>query len=131
MGRDGSDWDFINSHMGGHDEDGLPNFMRQSGFADDSDCEEDRDELTYDEWQEHGRQVKHGEKSHRKNGKAVFYFSQTKSNNAISNGGEDWDDDDEFTYDEWQEHGYQVMRGEKSHRKNGKIVFYFSQTMPK
>lgn len=131
MGRDGSDWDYINEHMGGHDEDGLPNFMRQPSFSDDSDCEEDRDELTYDEWQEHGRQVKRGEKSHQKNGKAVFYFGQTKSNNTISNETDDWNDDDEFTYDEWQEHGYQVMRGEKSHRINGKSVFYFSQTMPK
>ena len=36
MSRDGSDWDYINEHMGGHDEDGLPNFMSQPGFADDS-----------------------------------------------------------------------------------------------
>lgn len=36
MSRDGSDWDYINEHMGGHDEDGLPNFMREPGF---SDCE--------------------------------------------------------------------------------------------
>jgi len=31
----GSDWDYINEHMGGHDEDGLPNFMNEPGFADD------------------------------------------------------------------------------------------------
>jgi Leucine-rich repeat (LRR) protein len=31
----GSDWDYINEHMGGHDEDGLPNFMSAPGFADD------------------------------------------------------------------------------------------------
>ena len=31
----GSDWDYINEHMGGHDEDGLPNFMSEPGFADD------------------------------------------------------------------------------------------------
>jgi hypothetical protein len=29
----GSDWDYINEHMGGHDEDGLPNFMRSFGFG--------------------------------------------------------------------------------------------------
>ena len=32
----GSDWDYINEHMGGHDEDGLPNFMSEPGFSDDS-----------------------------------------------------------------------------------------------
>lgn len=31
-----SDWDYINEHMGGHDEDGLPNFMSRPGFADNS-----------------------------------------------------------------------------------------------
>lgn len=31
----GSDWDYINDHMGGHDEDGMPNFMNKRGFADD------------------------------------------------------------------------------------------------
>jgi len=34
MGRDGSDWDYINENMGGHDEDGLPNFMSKPGFSD-------------------------------------------------------------------------------------------------
>ena len=32
----GSEWDYINEHMGGHDEDGMPNFVSQPGFADDS-----------------------------------------------------------------------------------------------
>lgn len=32
----GSDYDYINEHMGGHDEDGLPNFMSAPGFGDDS-----------------------------------------------------------------------------------------------
>jgi len=36
MSRDGSDWDYINEHMGGHDDDGLPNFMSAQGFSDDS-----------------------------------------------------------------------------------------------
>lgn len=36
----GSDWDYINEHMGGHDEAGLPNFVSRSGFADDSYHEE-------------------------------------------------------------------------------------------
>ena len=31
------DWDYINDHMGGHDSDGLPNFMSEPGFSDD--CE--------------------------------------------------------------------------------------------
>jgi len=31
-----SDWQYIEDHMGGHDEDGLPNFMSESGFSDDS-----------------------------------------------------------------------------------------------
>lgn len=35
MARDGSDWDYINEHMGGHDEDGLPNFMNEPGFSDE------------------------------------------------------------------------------------------------
>jgi len=30
MSRDGSDWDYINEHMGGHDDDGMPNFLKQS-----------------------------------------------------------------------------------------------------
>jgi len=32
----GSDWDYINEHMGGHDEDGMPNFMNEPGFGDDN-----------------------------------------------------------------------------------------------
>lgn len=40
MSRDGSDWDYINEHMGGHDENGLPNFMSKPGFVDDSYYEE-------------------------------------------------------------------------------------------
>ena len=31
-----SDWQYIQDHMGGHDEDGLPNFMSKPGFIDDS-----------------------------------------------------------------------------------------------
>lgn len=31
-----SDWQYIEDHMGGHDEDGLPNFMSEPGFSDDS-----------------------------------------------------------------------------------------------
>jgi len=31
-----SDWQYIQDHMGGHDEDGLPNFMSEPGFSDDS-----------------------------------------------------------------------------------------------
>ena len=34
MARDGSGWDYINEHLGGHDEDGLPNFMNEPGFSD-------------------------------------------------------------------------------------------------
>ena len=26
----GSDWQYIQDHMGGHDEDGMPNFMRSN-----------------------------------------------------------------------------------------------------
>jgi len=37
MSRDGSDWDYINEHMGGHDEDGLPNFVSEPSFADNVD----------------------------------------------------------------------------------------------
>jgi hypothetical protein len=33
----GSDYDYINEHMGGHDEDGLPNFMSDSGWGYDND----------------------------------------------------------------------------------------------
>ena len=36
-----SDYDFINEHLGGHDEDGLPNFMSDPGFNDDGDEEMD------------------------------------------------------------------------------------------
>lgn len=39
MARDGSDWDYINEHLGGHDVDGLPNFMNEPGFSDS--CEID------------------------------------------------------------------------------------------
>ena len=31
-----SDWQYIQDHMGGHDEDWLPNFMSKPGFSDDS-----------------------------------------------------------------------------------------------
>jgi len=34
MARDGSDWDYINEHMEGHDEYGLPNFISEPGFSD-------------------------------------------------------------------------------------------------
>lgn len=36
-----SDWQYIEDHMGGHDEDGLPNFMSEPGFNDDSYHDED------------------------------------------------------------------------------------------
>lgn len=37
-----SDWQYIEDHMGGHDEDGFPNFMSAPGFSDDFyDDEED------------------------------------------------------------------------------------------
>lgn len=39
------DWDYINEHMGGHDADGLPNFMSAPGFADDCHC--DQEEAVY------------------------------------------------------------------------------------
>jgi hypothetical protein len=26
------DWDYINEHLGGHDSDGLPNLLNDSGF---------------------------------------------------------------------------------------------------
>ena len=32
------DYDYINEHMGGHDSDGLPNFMSQPGFANEEDA---------------------------------------------------------------------------------------------
>lgn len=35
MSKDISDWRFIEEHMGGHDEDGMPNFMNQPGFYDE------------------------------------------------------------------------------------------------
>ncbi len=31
-----SDYQYIEDHMGGHDEDGLPNFMSEPGFSDNS-----------------------------------------------------------------------------------------------
>lgn len=40
----GSDWDYINKHMGGHDENGIPNFVRVSGFSDDTDVKNSIDE---------------------------------------------------------------------------------------
>lgn len=91
--------------------------------------EDEEDSRTYDEWLSIGRQVQRGEKSHKSNGKALFYFSQTKPVETSYDEEREWNDDDELTYEEWQENGYQVMRGEKSHRKNGKALFYFSQTM--
>ncbi len=90
--------------------------------------EDDEDvSRTYDEWLSVGRQVQAGEKSHKAKGKYFFYLSQTKPIKIGNAQDDDWNDDDELTYDEWQERGYQVMRGEKSHRRGGKALFYFSQ----
>jgi len=36
------DWDYINEHLGGHDSDGMPNFMNQPGFDDDSYFDDDK-----------------------------------------------------------------------------------------
>lgn len=38
-----SDWQYIQDNMGGHDEDGLPNFMSETGFNDDSYDDEEED----------------------------------------------------------------------------------------
>ena len=38
------DWDYINEHMGGHDDDGLPNFMNEPGFSDDNYYDEVEDD---------------------------------------------------------------------------------------
>ena len=134
----GSDFEWGRKH-GLWGDDGIPHFVKGPYVHEEESYNhweyeeneewDDDDALTYDEWQENGYQVMRGEKSHRKNGKALFYFSQTKPIDDRSDETEEWDDDDELTYEEWQEHGYQVMRGEKSHRKSGKALFYFSQTM--
>lgn len=41
-----SDWQYIEDHMGGHDEDGFPNFMSKPGFYDEEDsyAEEDKND---------------------------------------------------------------------------------------
>ena len=44
-----SDYDYINEHMGGHDEDGLPNFMSEPGFSDDSYNDEEDEYENYNE----------------------------------------------------------------------------------
>jgi hypothetical protein len=41
------DWDYINEHMGGHDEDGMPNFMSKPGFADNDDYGPEPKEPSY------------------------------------------------------------------------------------
>lgn len=51
MGRDGSDWDYINEHLGGHDEDGLPNFMSEPGFS-EKEHQVDREPSHFDTFQE-------------------------------------------------------------------------------
>ena len=114
--------------LGGFDSYDSPEYVEYEyeDFEDDGDEEDSR---TYDGWLSVGRQVQRGEKSHRSNGRSLFYFSQTKPVETIYDEDEEWDDNDELTYDEWQENGYQVMRGEKSHKKGGKALFYFSQTM--
>lgn len=93
------------------------------------DEDEEDNSHTYDGWISVGRQVKAGEKSHKLNGKHLFYYFQTKPVESKYVEDEEWEEDDELTYDEWQEHGYQVKRGEKSHRRKGKLLFYFSQVI--
>ena len=59
----GSDWDFINDHMGGHDGDGLPRFMNNPCFNDDWEHElRNNGYKTVQEWNELGRRVKKDEK---------------------------------------------------------------------
>lgn len=63
MSRDGSDWDYINEHMGGHGEDALPNFMNDPCFNDDWEQSlRDKGYQTVKEWNSVGRSVKKGEK---------------------------------------------------------------------
>jgi hypothetical protein len=57
------DWDYINEHMGGHDEDGLSNFMSSPCFNDDWEHElRDAGYKTVNEWNSLDRSIKKGEK---------------------------------------------------------------------
>jgi hypothetical protein len=50
------DWDYINEHMGRHDEDGLPNFMNDPCFNDDWEVElREEGNKTVQEWNLVGR----------------------------------------------------------------------------
>jgi len=46
MSRDGSDWDYINEHLGGHDSDGIPRFLRDSELTGNSSLFSDIDSVS-------------------------------------------------------------------------------------
>ena len=53
-----SDWQYIEDHMGGHDEDGLPNFMSGPGFGDYSYDDNEKDNYDTEEVNEIGDTVR-------------------------------------------------------------------------
>lgn len=89
----GSDWDYINEHMGGHDEDGLPNFMSEPGFGRDDELYDwkqksrDNGRKTLKEWNLVGRSIKKGEKGKWSDAtftRCVFSESQTTIDSFIN-----------------------------------------------
>lgn len=52
MARDGSDWDYINEYLGGHDDDGLPNFMNKAGFSESGEVDIHNDVSHFSTFQE-------------------------------------------------------------------------------
>ena len=46
MSRDGSDWDYINEHLGSHDSDGIPRFLRDSELTGNSSLFSDIDSVS-------------------------------------------------------------------------------------
>ena len=70
------DWDFINEHMGGHDSDGLPNFMRRPNFGDELNTP-NHELHTILTWNALQRVVKKGEKGKGRGRYKLFSLEQT------------------------------------------------------
>lgn len=75
----GSDWDYINTHMGGHDSDGLPNFMGDDDINNDDTSINSGEYKTLKEWNAIGRAVKKGEKGRYSSNKKAVVFNEEQT----------------------------------------------------
>lgn len=76
----GSDWDYINEHMGGHDEHGLPNFMKDPCFNDDWELKLREDGYkTMKEWNSMGISIMKGEKGKYLPCAEMWVFSESQT----------------------------------------------------